>query len=301
MSHSVLILIIFIQYIYIYIYIHDLKLFRGLMCCRSRNSCSRPRLSLVSWCRACGPIFGVLLVPFIALVPRFPWPSRSSFWAFFVVVVCVLGSCSGLTLSRCIPPHFILLHQPHLCLPWSTLVLPLAWATTAPTLRSPWKLAASGSLCLGLLLQCVTLSNTCRPISHVLGLLTPSTGSFEVISSRSPTWPPASSGLETRDPVLSSFSACPSHLRALGSKLVGASLSGAGRIDRAWTAGRWARAVSDSRVHSPNRTPPLDLRLWCVLTVWIVQPSSVPRRPIGVPLDPLRTALPSPRASELPQ
>ena len=107
---------------------HDLKLFRGLMCCRSRNSCSRPRLSLVSWCRACGPIFGVLLVPFIALVPRFPWPSRSSFWAFFVVVVCVLGSCSGLTLSRCIPPHFILLHQPHLCLPWSTLVL-LFWAT----------------------------------------------------------------------------------------------------------------------------------------------------------------------------
>ena len=82
--------------------------------------CSRPRLSLVSWCRACGPsgpIFGVpALVPFIAVpwFPRFPWPSRSSLWAFFVVV-CVLGSCSGLTLSRCIPPHFIP-HQPHLCL-----------------------------------------------------------------------------------------------------------------------------------------------------------------------------------------
>ena len=68
--------------------IYDLKLFRELMCCRSRTSCSRPRLSLVSWCRACGPIFRVLLVPFIALVPLFPWPSRSSFWAFFVVVVC---------------------------------------------------------------------------------------------------------------------------------------------------------------------------------------------------------------------
>ena len=90
----------------LYIYTHDLKLFRGLMCCRSRNSCSRPRLSLVSWCRACGPIFGVLLVPFIALVPRFPWPSRSSFWAFFVVVVCVLGSCSG----DIVPLHSSTLH-----------------------------------------------------------------------------------------------------------------------------------------------------------------------------------------------
>ena len=148
--------------------IYDLKLFRELMCCRSRTSCSRPRLSLVSWCRACGPIFRVLLVPFIALVPLFPWPSRSSFWAFFVVVVCVLGSCSGLTLSRCIPPHFILPHQPHLCPAWSTLVL-LFWATC----MSPWVLW-------------VTLSNTRRPISHVLGLLTPSTGSFEVISSDSP-------------------------------------------------------------------------------------------------------------------
>jgi len=46
----------------------------------------------------------------------------------------------------------------------------------------------------------------------------------------------------------------------LGVKLTGATLSGSARIDRAWVAGCWARAVRDKRVHSPNRTPPLDLR-----------------------------------------
>eukprot|EP00435_Cladocopium_sp_Y103_P051921 s818_g16.t1 len=42
--------------------------------------------------------------------------------------------------------------------------------------------------------------------------------------------------------------------------LVGASISGRDRAVRAWTAGLWAQAVLSSRVHSPNRTPPLDLR-----------------------------------------
>ena len=69
-----------------------------------------------------------LACPFYCTGPSVSLALSFFLWAFFVVVVCVLGSCSGLTLSRCIPPHFILLHQPHLCLPWSTLVL-LFWAT----------------------------------------------------------------------------------------------------------------------------------------------------------------------------
>ena len=91
------------------------------MCGRSRTSCSRPRLSLVSLCRACGLTFGVWPVLSTALVPRFPWPSRSFFLASFAVVDCV--------------PAFCFNHLP-------------AWATAAPNLRSPWKFLASGSVCL---------------------------------------------------------------------------------------------------------------------------------------------------------
>eukprot|EP00435_Cladocopium_sp_Y103_P024548 s2882_g6.t1 len=88
-----------------------------------------------------------------------------------------------------------------------------------------------------------------------------SVGSFEVVSSApSEPAPRVVSGIETRDQILSTFRPCPSDLRQLGVKLVGASLSGASRIDRAWVAGCWARAVLDQRIHSPNRTPPLDLR-----------------------------------------
>eukprot|EP00435_Cladocopium_sp_Y103_P068236 s89_g31.t1 len=50
------------------------------------------------------------------------------------------------------------------------------------------------------------------------------------------------------------------HEEALGSRLQGTDRACLERIDRAWTAGLWAKAVLEERVHSPNRTPPLDLR-----------------------------------------
>lgn len=51
-----------------------------------------------------------------------------------------------------------------------------------------------------------------------------------------------------------------SALWPLGVRLTGSALSGRERASRAWVAGQWAKAVLDSRIHSQNRTPPLDLR-----------------------------------------
>ena len=91
---------------------------------------------------------------------------------------------------------------------------------------------------------------------------TNSVGSFELLCE-----PPAASsapsgrvGLETREQISASFAACPDRLLSWGNKLSGANLAGRDRASRAWVAGLWARAVVDRRVHSPNRTPPLDLR-----------------------------------------
>ena len=91
---------------------------------------------------------------------------------------------------------------------------------------------------------------------------TNSVGSFELLCE-----PPAASsapsgrvGLETREQISASFAACPDRLLSWGNKLSGANLAGRDRASRAWVAGLWARAVLDRRVHSPNRTPPLDLR-----------------------------------------
>ena len=67
-------------------------------------------------------------------------------------------------------------------------------------------------------------------------------------------------GLETRDQVRRSLTACPSNLFPLGVRLVGSSLSGKERVQRAWTCGQWASAVRDSRIGSPDRTPPIDLK-----------------------------------------
>ena len=216
----------------LYIYTHDLKLFRVLPLKKFMLEASSVLGVLVQGLRS--NLWG-LACPFYCT-----GPSVSLALSFFLLgFLCGCGLCAWFLLRWHCPVAF--LHTPSCCIspicgsrgqPSCCSSGPLAWATTAPTLRSPWKLAASGSLCLGLCPIPVGLSATC-----------------------SVSWP-----LHWIFWGLSSFSACPSHLRALGSKLVGASLSGAGRIDRAWTAGRWARAVSDSRVHSPNRTPPLDLR-----------------------------------------
>ena len=90
----------------------------------------------------------------------------------------------------------------------------------------------------------------------------PSTGSFELLSEAAPSAPAPSGrlGLETRDQISATFVDCPARFLALSGRLSGASLGGVGRVERAWTAGQWARAVLASRIHPPNRTPPLVLR-----------------------------------------
>eukprot|EP00435_Cladocopium_sp_Y103_P071639 s475_g38.t1 len=67
---------------------------------------------------------------------------------------------------------------------------------------------------------------------------------------------------ETRDQIAATFTTCPGTVRALGSRLQGTDRDCLHCIDRAWVAGQWAKAVLEERerVHSPNRTPPLDLR-----------------------------------------
>ena len=88
----------------------------------------------------------------------------------------------------------------------------------------------------------------------------PSSRSFEVISSVAS---PDHSGVglrETRDQILASFSPCPGRLLALSTRLGCSQADSEGRLRRAWTAGQWAKAVLEGRCHSPNRTPPLDQR-----------------------------------------
>ena len=91
---------------------------------------------------------------------------------------------------------------------------------------------------------------------------TSSVGSFTRVSVAAPSEPPEPSvpARETRDQIAATFVPCPSDIRALGSRLAGTDRAAIARIDRAWTAGQWARAVLEERVHSPNRTPPLDVR-----------------------------------------
>ncbi len=66
--------------------------------------------------------------------------------------------------------------------------------------------------------------------------------------------------LETRDQILASFDHCPTVWLQGHQKLVGSSRTGLDRIQRAWRAGQWAKAVADGRIPTPNRTPPLDLK-----------------------------------------
>ena len=86
---------------------------------------------------------------------------------------------------------------------------------------------------------------------------------FELVSSvpDSPVAAPSRPlGLETRDQVRRSLLPCPPSLFVLGTRLCGSSLSGRDRVHRAWICGQWAAAVRDSRIGSPDRTPPIDLR-----------------------------------------
>ena len=88
----------------------------------------------------------------------------------------------------------------------------------------------------------------------------PSSRSYDVISSAAS--PDHSGGRhrETRDQILASFPQCPGRLLALSTRLGCSQADSEERLRRAWTAGQWAKAVLEGRCHSPNRTPPLDQR-----------------------------------------
>ena len=87
----------------------------------------------------------------------------------------------------------------------------------------------------------------------------PSEGSFDLVSEVDPV-ASVSGRLETRDQIASTFAACPAYLQKAGEKLCGSSTLGVERAKRAWVAGQWAAAVVAGRVHSPCRSPQLDLR-----------------------------------------
>eukprot|EP00435_Cladocopium_sp_Y103_P033300 s905_g8.t1 len=102
------------------------------------------------------------------------------------------------------------------------------------------------------------ISTRGQPSSSPLRSL-PSEGSFDLVSE--PSQPVrASQVLETRDQIAATFESCPHYLQQEGNKLSGSSTSGTDRVRRAWLAGQWASAVVAGRIHSPNRSPQLDLR-----------------------------------------
>lgn len=88
-----------------------------------------------------------------------------------------------------------------------------------------------------------------------------SEASFELVSGAHPTsLPAATAPLETREQIRRSLPVCPNRLLRGASRLCGSSISGEARIERAWLAGSWARAVRDGRVVTPNSTVGIDLR-----------------------------------------
>lgn len=116
----------------------------------------------------------------------------------------------------------------------------------------------------GLLQQITRLRDQPLPVVRTLSP-TPTEASFDfvpfVVAEELPTSSHRLPGpVETRDQILSSFEDCPAHFFGQARRLVGSITSGAERGKRAWVAGQWAKAVVAKRVHSPNRTTPLDIR-----------------------------------------
>lgn len=96
-----------------------------------------------------------------------------------------------------------------------------------------------------------------------------SSGAWSVVDA-----PPASTFSPARrssgyQPVEATFPACPDHLRRLASSLGlrSARLSAEERVERAWTAGCWAKAVIEGRARVPAATPKSGLsnRVYVVL------------------------------------
>ena len=78
---------------------------------------------------------------------------------------------------------------------------------------------------------------------------------------------PSARRVSSRDDVLASFPPLPERWASQARSLHSTSVSGLGRITRAWVAGNWARATLDGRVPSPVHTPVLNLpaKLYVVL------------------------------------
>ena len=66
---------------------------------------------------------------------------------------------------------------------------------------------------------------------------------------------------ETRAAIAATFPSLPGNLRGLATSLSTTSRgwTGTERVQRAWTAGNWARAVQSGRAQSPLPTPTIDL------------------------------------------
>ena len=86
---------------------------------------------------------------------------------------------------------------------------------------------------------------------------------------------PSARVIESKDSVESSFAPCPEHLLREASRLGGLPDLQRFRVERAWRAGQWAAATIQGRVHSPNRTPPLDVRP----RIYVILRGGVGRRP----------------------
>ena len=100
---------------------------------------------------------------------------------------------------------------------------------------------------------------TSRGLPQSGGPRASSEGSFDLVSEAGSVVHPAR-GRESREQIAASFAACPSYLEKEGAKLGGSATIGSERAKRAWTAGQWAAAVISGRIHSPSRSPQLDLR-----------------------------------------
>ena len=65
---------------------------------------------------------------------------------------------------------------------------------------------------------------------------------------------------ETRAEIEASFPVCPQRFLDSASSLGSGTSDGRSRIQRAWAAGNWTKAVLQGRAGSPNRTPQLSLQ-----------------------------------------
>eukprot|EP00435_Cladocopium_sp_Y103_P049942 s630_g15.t1 len=113
------------------------------------------------------------------------------------------------------------------------------------------------------------LSRITGSLAGLRALSPESNHSFEAVSSvaESSVPAPAPKALsrpgfrrEARAEIAATFQPCPSLWISAAVRLTGSHLSGRARIERAWTAGFWARATAEDRVVSPCRSEPLDLR-----------------------------------------